>query len=62
MTIFTRVTTRDIKWLDKVEDIYDEDYLRVYTLFGFIKIVHKFTLHNDMNDAKDLKVKGFKNL
>lgn len=61
MVIFKRDTTRDVKWLDKLEDIYDEDYLRVYTIFGFIKVVHKFKVRNDINNAKELKIKGFKN-
>ena len=61
MVIFKRDTTRDVKWLDKLEDIYDEDYLRIYTIFGFIKVVHKFKVRNDINNTKELKIKGFKN-
>jgi len=61
LTIFRRDTTRRVTWLDVASGIYDEDWRRVYTLFGFIKFDFSFKDSNELGkpDALKVQVGGF---
>ena len=60
MIIFKRSTNRDLTWLDKDNNIFNEDWQRVITLFGFIKFIFNFKLRNKGIDKDDNKKIGFK--
>jgi len=60
MVIFKRSTNRDLTWLDKDNNIFDENWQRTITLFGFIKFIFNFTLSNFGIDKDDNKKIGFK--
>jgi hypothetical protein len=64
INISHRDTVKKIKWLDFDNRIYDEEWHRVYTLFGIFKFNLTFKETNDLNIAnyklKGKEVDGFK--
>ena len=61
LTIFRRDTFRRITWLDVTNNICDEEWHRVYTLFGFLKFDFTFNEANELGkpDALKVQVSGF---